>query len=459
MTIRYALKQYGRKMKRNGIAFAAVAVVFAACAAPATARTLDVTAYGAKPDGVTDNTAAIQKAIDECSAKGGGRVLVPGGGAYMTYTLSLKNNVDLHIDRGATLLGGEDPLKYPLFGHSEHWNAERALRFNYRAMFYTVAQTNVSISGAGTIDGNNEKFHHWEPKKNWTGYNWWRNSHTNVTGRCVFFVACRDVRLDDVLIRNPGGWANWFLDCDRVGVRGARIECDHRFPNGDGLHFGGCRDVVVSDCVVDSQDDALVIRCHQEQMKKSRPCERVLVNNCVLRSARCYAIRMGWRGDGPMKDISLSNIICPHYRWGVGFFYPDETTDWAKHKDPPRGQGLVPPPPETLIPFYMKNVRFSNVHITCEDEPIWLKVDNGTPFQYMRDISFSDCSFRSGVPPHIECCAKYRRRFSNWRFSNVTFDFRRMKWAKKPTASDIFRAVDGFEFINTRFSLHAKPAK
>ena len=222
---------------------------------------------------------------------------------------------------------------------------------------------------------------------------------------------------------------------------------------------GGGRDVVVSDCVVDSQDDALVIRCHQEQMKKACPCERVLVNNCVLRSARCYAIRMGWRGDGPMKDILLSNIMCPHSRWGIGFFYPDEASGWAKHKDPPRGQGLEPPPPETLIPFYMENVRFSNVHIACEDEPIWLKVDNGTPFQYMRDISFSDCTFRSGVPPHIECCAKHRGHFANWRFSNVTFDFRRMKWAKKPTAADIFRAVDGFEFINTRFSLHAKPAK
>jgi len=141
--------------------------------------------------------------------------------------------------------------------------------------------------------------------------------------------------------------------CVRCGVR---IECDYRFPNGDGLHIGGCRDVMVSDCVVDAQDDALVIRTHQEQMKKSRPCERVMVNNCVLRSKRCYAIRMGWRGDGPMKDISLNNVMCPHSRWGISFFYPDETTDWAK----------------------------------------------------------------------------------------------------KPSAADIFRAVDGFEFIDTKFSLSAK---
>ena len=97
-------------MKRIRIAFAAVVAIFVGGVAPAIAATLDVTDYGAKADGTTDNTAAIQKAIDECSAKGGGRVLVPGGGAYMTYTLNLKNNVELHIDRGATLLGGDTQI-------------------------------------------------------------------------------------------------------------------------------------------------------------------------------------------------------------------------------------------------------------------------------------------------------------------------------------------------------------
>ena len=165
----------------------------------------DVTRYGAKPDSTTDNTASIQKAIDDCSAKGGGRVTVPGGGKYVTYTLNLKNNVELHIDRGATLLGGEDPLKYPVFETNAVWNAERSPRFNRRAMFYTVGQTNVAITGAGTIDGNAEKFHHEvKGKRNWTGHAWWRNSDTNITGRCVFFVGCRDVRLDDVLICGTG---------------------------------------------------------------------------------------------------------------------------------------------------------------------------------------------------------------------------------------------------------------
>ena len=81
---------------------AAIALASSALVPCVNAAEFNVTCYGAKPDGTTDNTAAIQKAIDDCAAKGGGRVLVPGGGRYMTYTLNLRNNVELHIDRGAT---------------------------------------------------------------------------------------------------------------------------------------------------------------------------------------------------------------------------------------------------------------------------------------------------------------------------------------------------------------------
>jgi hypothetical protein len=388
-----------------------VALVGAAWMLPLGARVLDVTQFGAKSDGVTDNTAAIQKAIDECSAEGGGRVLVPGGGVYKTYTLSLKNNVELHIDRGATLKGGEDALKYPEFAPTDVWRSERAPRFNKRAMFYTVGQTNVAITGSGTIDGNAEAFHRRVNGR------WERVSGTNITGRCIFFVGCQDVRFEDVKVYHPSGWSTWFLDCDRVQCRGVRIECHHEFPNGDGLHFGGCRDVTVSDCIIDAQDDAIIVRTHQEQMKVPRPCERLAFANCVLRSNAC-AIRFGWTGDGPIRDVTFDNIICDYSSQGVQILLPPMCA--PENIDPPRGRGVVAPKKDEILPFSVENVRFSNMSINSFAAPLCVSIWGTENVAFLRDIAFSNCRFRAQRAPIFEF--RPEDNVSNWRFSNVTFE-------------------------------------
>ena len=129
-------------------------LLFVAAAGFARAAVFTVTDFGAKADGVTDCTAAIQTAIDRAAAAGGGTALIPGGGVYRTYTLHLKSNVELKVDRGATLKGGDDPLKYPLFPPTDVWRRDRPIRWNARAMYYAAGQTNVAVTGGGTIDGN-----------------------------------------------------------------------------------------------------------------------------------------------------------------------------------------------------------------------------------------------------------------------------------------------------------------
>ena len=397
---------------RLGMRRGLLALVFGTLAGlGAAARTVDVTQFGARPDGATDNTAALQKAIDACAASGGGRVLVPGGGVYKTYTLSLKNGVDLHIDRGATLKGGEDPLKYPEFAPTDVWRPERAPRFNRRAMFYTVGQTNVAITGAGTIDGNAEAFHRRVDGR------WRRISDTNITGRCVFFVGCRDVRFDDVLVHHPSGWSTWFLDCDRVQCRGVRIACHREFPNGDGLHFGGCRDVTVSDCIIDAQDDALIVRTHQEQMRRVRPCERLAFANCILRSNQS-AIRIGWTGDGPIRDVSFDNIVCDYSRLGIQFYLP--AMGYRENIDPPRGRGVPAPAKDEVVPFSVENMRFSNMTMNSFHAPLYVSVGRSENVAFLRGIAFSNCRFRAQRPPVLQVRPEDNVR--DWRFSNVTFE-------------------------------------
>jgi hypothetical protein len=207
-------------------------------------------------------------------------------------------------------------------------------------------------------------------------------------------------------------------------LRGVRID-SFWVPNGDGLHFGGCRDVVVSDCVVKSRDDAFIVRTHQEQMKRPRPCERMVVNNCVLHSAAASAIRFGWTGDGPIRDVSFSNIVSPQARYGVSFFLPAEPPPGKDCMDPPRGRGLVPPPVSERLPFAVENVRFSNMPVTGDGYPIYVAIGADARLAGIKNVSFSDCRFRTELPAHVDCRPRHNVR--GWSFNGTTFEVKGRK--------------------------------
>lgn len=225
------------------------------------------------------------------------------------------------------------------------------------------------------------------------------------------------------------------------------MEVPGSFPNGDGLHFGGCRDVVASDCVIDAQDDAIVVRTHQEQMRGPRPCERLVFANCILRST-CNAIRFGWTGDGPIRDVSFDNVVADAWQ-GVEFVLPSLPDPPAEWTDPPRGRGVVPPPERSLLPFSVENVRFSNMSLRSRSSPIKVYVGGSERVAFIRDVSFSNCRFSSRQPPAFFCRPEDNVR--GWSFSDVVFDVARPR-GQSAGGGGVFENVRDFSFDGVRWN-------
>ncbi len=176
-------------MKRNAVCIAALLVATLAHSANAqeTISPVDVRAMGATGDGVTEDTEAVQRAIDTCGKAGGGRVLFPAG-RYLCGSLRLRSNVELHLAADARVIGTEDLDAYLGF-ESGDWGKSR---WN-RGLIVGEGLENIAITGEGTIDGNKV----FDPK----GEARMRGPHT------VLLSDCRNVTLDGVTIRDSANYA------------------------------------------------------------------------------------------------------------------------------------------------------------------------------------------------------------------------------------------------------------
>jgi len=247
-------------------------------------KVYNILEFGAKSDGKTLCTEAIQNAIDQCADSGGGTVYFPAG-TWMTGTVYLQSHVTLWLDSGCLLLGSKEKKDY---GRARKLPGTEGETFSYWAIIAGKNLEKISIRGRGTIDGQGANFKYKDGPR----------------PKNIYIERCSDVLIEGVRMRSAGSWMQHYRNCDRLTIRDIAV-FNHVSYNNDGLNIDCCRDVTITGCTIDSDDDAIVLKS-----LSLRPCENVTISDCVV-SSHCNSIKMGTESGGGFQNITVTNCaIC-----------------------------------------------------------------------------------------------------------------------------------------------------
>jgi hypothetical protein len=257
-------------------------------------------------DGKTLDSPAINAAIDACNKAGGG-IVYCSPGKYLCGTLELKSNVTLYLEAGAVILGSTDVKQYtPKPGPDPNSDAGQG------HLIYARDTENVSIVGPGRIDGQGRSF--WVPSdrkpvpdsEKWTDrrhFDWKPNPRISPM---MELVNCTNLRLESIEIVGASGWTLRPINCTRVFIHGITIKNPAIGPNTDGIDLTGCQQVTISDCLIDTGDDAICLKSENPYGEAPRLSRDITVTNCILTSST-NAFKIGTASQGGFENITFSN--------------------------------------------------------------------------------------------------------------------------------------------------------
>ncbi|MFN8289898.1 MAG: glycoside hydrolase family 28 protein [Chitinophagaceae bacterium] len=307
--------------------------------------TLSILKFGAVPDGHTLNTKNINSAIDALTKKGGGVVLVPAG-LWLTGPLVLKNNINLHLEAGATLLFTKDFTEYPLV--KANWEGIPQMR-NQSPVSATGA-VNIAITGKGIIDGNGDAWRmvkkdklnetQWkklvasggllsDDKKTWypsakslkgaaltnpgaispdKDPAFYESVKDFLRPNLLLLTGCKNILLEGVTFQNSPAWCLHPLMCENLTVRNIFVKNPWYAQNGDGIDVESCKNVLIENSTFDVGDDALCMKSGRdaEGRKRGMPTENVIIRGCTVYASHGGFV-IGSEMSGGARNIYVSN--------------------------------------------------------------------------------------------------------------------------------------------------------
>jgi polygalacturonase len=282
-------------------------LAFSAAAARADPSLFNVVDYGVAGTDIRADTAAIQKAIDACSAHGGGRVVIPAGAKVTIATIELKSHVDLHLERGSLLEGSPNAADFTKF-------APQPVAFDsgpvpmMGVIVYAEKAYDVAITGPGRIDGNCMAY---VTKAGPTIY-----TCANIRPFTIVLKDCRHVLLQEFSLTNSAFWTLRLLGCDDATIDSIRIDGDLRMPNNDGIDVDWSSNVRIRGCHIVTGDDCISLKTAPLSQGITRPCENVVISDCTLQSRSC-GIVLGCDVGGPIRDVVVSDCVIKDSHRGI----------------------------------------------------------------------------------------------------------------------------------------------
>lgn len=246
---------------------------------------INILDFGAVGDGKKMNTTAIQKAIDTCAKKGGGRVVVPQG-MFLTGSVALKSKVNLHLVKNAVLLASpyfKDFPERPLLHETRYKNDLK------RTLVYAQGENDISVSGWGILDGN--------AILDGTGEFKEKNAENPTL---IWFDECKNITVKDVTFRRSVWWTQAYSHCCNVHVDHITVT-ENYYYNADGCDILDCEDFLVENCDINANDDGICLKGYT-----TIGCRRGVIRNNKVRTL-CNGIKMGTDSSGGFRDIIVEN--------------------------------------------------------------------------------------------------------------------------------------------------------
>lgn len=261
----------------------------------ASTSTWNVHDVGARGDGITFDTVPIQKAIDDCSSKGGGTVVFPAG-HYLIGTIYLKSNVTLNVQANAEIVGSP---------HLENYGSDTGISPYYpedldKCLIYAKDATNITLTGSGAINGGFSTNQKPVPAPGATGRD------LKARPMLIRFDGCQNIKIDSLKLYGASSWCMHFVRSQNIVLTNLNVPNKHQ----DGVDFESCENAQVTACHFVTGDDCIAILSSHNQI-----CRNITITNCTMQS-RCAAIRLGPLSYGDIQNVTASHCQFSYCNFG-----------------------------------------------------------------------------------------------------------------------------------------------